>query len=183
MSQAGIINTSSGPVPPDVPTTFVTDVNSPAVPALNILNVIGGDTTTNNDNGIQTDGSSGGNTLTVQLTNRATGQVTTVDATPTTIISFSLGATPGIFYFRGSIVAYDLTDVAGGAYDFSSGMRTTGAAATELGTEYKDVFEEAAMATADFNILASGNNLIVQVIGIAAKVINWNAEFTYRFVS
>ncbi len=174
---------ASGPVPPTVPTSFVTDVNSPAVPAANILNVIGGDTTANNDNGIRTDGSSGSNTLTIQLTNRATGIVTTIDATPTTILTFSLGATPGVYFVDGSIAAFDVTDTAGGAYSFSTAMRTTGAAAIEIGTEFKDLFEEASMAASDFNITASGNNLIVSVIGIAAKTINWNAYLNYRFVS
>lgn len=173
-------NVAPPPLPPTVPTSFTTD-SGIAVPAANNLNVFGIDSIVNNDNGIMTTGS--GSTVNAVLTNRATGTVTTTDATPTTAITFSLGATPGVYYFRGSIVAYDLTDVAGGAYDFSTGFRTDGATATELGTEYKDVFEEAAMATADFNVLASGNNLIVQVVGIAAKTIDWNAEISYRFVS
>ena len=176
---------TSGPVPPAVPTSFFTQ-DGTAVPAANILIINAIDSSENNDNGIITKGGVAGtgtaNEVDVVITNRATGQVTTTDATPTTIITFPLGATPGVFYARGNIVAYDLTDVAGGAYDFSTGARTTGAAGTELGTEYKDVFEEAAMATADFNIVVSGNNLIVQVVGIAAKTINWNAELTYRFV-
>ncbi len=177
---------TAGPVPPSVPTAFVTQ-NGTAVPAANILIINGFDSVENNDNGIITKGGVVGtgtsNEVDVVITNRTTGQVTTTDATPTTIISFALGAVPGVFYARGNIVAYDLTDVAGGAYDFSTGARTTGAAGTELGTEYKDVFEEAAMATADFNIIVSGNNLIVQVVGIVAKTIDWNAELTYRFVS
>ena len=46
MSQI-IKNLASGPVPPAVPTSFVTDVNSPSVPIANIENVKGGETTAN----------------------------------------------------------------------------------------------------------------------------------------
>lgn len=55
MSQSGIINTTSGPVPSNVATTYVTDSGN-AVPASNVLNVLGND-------GITTSGS--GNTITV----------------------------------------------------------------------------------------------------------------------
>lgn len=42
MSQAGIINTSSGPVPPTVATSYLLDDGNSAVPAANILEVLGG---------------------------------------------------------------------------------------------------------------------------------------------
>lgn len=183
MSQAGGTSSSSGPIPPTVATTYVTDVNSPAVPAANILNVFGGDTTANDNEGIRTDGSSGSNTLTVQLTNRLKGTVTTIDATPTTIITFALGATPGVYTFNGDFTAFDVTDTAGASYSVVSGIRTTGAAAIEIGTQFDTNFEEAAMAAADVDVTVSGNNVIFQVTGIAAKTIDWDALFTYRFVS
>ncbi len=59
MSQAGIISTTSGPVPPSVATSYVTD-SGVAVPAANILNVNGGVGTT-------TSGS--GNTIVITVTN------------------------------------------------------------------------------------------------------------------
>lgn len=182
MSQAGIINTTSGPVPPTVATTYVTDVNSPAIPALNILNVIGGTSTANTNSGIRTDGSSGSNTLTVQLTNRIIGDVTTTNATPTTIITFALGATPGVYTFTGDITAFDITDTAGASYGIISGIRTTGAAAVEIGTQFNTNFEEAAMITADIDVTTSGNNVIFTVTGVAGKTIDWDALFNYRFV-
>jgi hypothetical protein len=178
MSQAGIISISGGT--PAVPEQFTTD-SGIAVPVANNLNIFGIDSIANNDNGISTSGS--GATVNIILTNRSTGTVTTANATPTTALTFALGATPGVYFFEGNVVAFDTTDTAGGAYSFVSGFRTTGAAATEISTEFKDVFEEAAMATADFSIAASANNFVLTVTGIAAKTIDWNVYLTYRFVS
>ena len=59
MSQAGQINSASGPVPPEVPLQFTTD-SGIAVPAANNLNVFGGI-------GATTSGS--GSTLTITVTN------------------------------------------------------------------------------------------------------------------
>jgi hypothetical protein len=174
---------STGPVPPTVPTSFVTDVNSPAVPAANILNEIGGDTTANNDNGIRTDGSSGSNTLTIQLTNRQTATVTTADATPTTLLTFVLPAVAGTYYVFGNVQAFTSTGPAGGAYSFSGGYLTDGATSTELGTEFHDTFQSAALLTSDIFLSASGNNVIVTVQGVAGLTINWNALLEFRQVN
>lgn len=176
----GYLEQISGNMSPAIPTTFTADSGS-ATPVGNNLNIFGIDSTVNNDNGITT--TAAGDTVDVVLTNRSTGTTTTVNATPTTVLTFALGATPGVYFFEGSVVAYDLTDTVGGAYSYVSGFRTTGAAAVEISTEFKDVFEEAAMSSADFSISASANNLIISVTGIAAKTINWNVSLTYRFVS
>jgi len=185
VSQAGIISTTAGPVPPAVPTSFQTDVNSPSVPIANLEKVFGGSSTVNNNNGIQTDGSSGSNTLTVQLTNRASATVTTLNATPTTLITFPLGATPGVFVFTIDVAAFDSTDVAGAGFTFWGTVRTTGAAATLCGTPDKvdNIEGSIAATTIDSNLIVSANNAIVQVTGIAAKTIDWRAVLTYVFVS
>lgn len=184
MSQIYKALSSSAPLPPTIPTSFVTDVNSPAIPAANVLDVVGGFVSTNNINLIQTDGSSGGNILTVQLTNIAQGFIGTSDATPTTIITFPLGATPGTFKFNGNIEAYDTTDIAGAAFEYQAAVRSTGAAGVFIGGSviYEDAFKEAATTSADINVILAGNNLLVQVIGIAGKNIDWRAILTYRFV-
>jgi hypothetical protein len=182
MSQFYIGAISGVVPPPQVPTSFVTDSGT-VIPALNIVNVNGGTTTDNSANGIKVIANlTGSNNMVIELTNRVQGDVTTTDATPTTIISFALGSTPGVYTFSGDITAYDVTDVAGASYGVISGIRTTGAAAIEIGTQFNTNFEEAAMITADIDVTTSGNNVIFRVTGIAGKTIDWDALFNYRFV-
>jgi len=178
-----IVGGGSGPVPPTVATSYPTDENSPAIPSGNVLNVFGGDSRDDNDFGIQTDGSSGSNTLTVQLTNRVRGTVSTSNATPTVIITDILTSTPGVYEISGSVVAYNLTDVAGASYSVTSGIRSTGASSVEIGTEVTSNFEEVAMVDCDVTVTVSGNNILINVIGLVGKTINWSGLFTYRFVS
>jgi len=191
VSQAGIISTTGGPSPPQVPTSFTTDVRdnnsalSPgtAVPAANILQILGRDTNQNNDNGIRTDADpNNGNIIYVELTNRVSGQITTTDATPTSILSIPLGSVPGVYIIEGDLIGYDVTDAAGGAYTFIGAARTTGVVGIEIAAENKNVFEEVAMSAADFNFGVTGNTAFLEVIGLAGKQIDWSALFTYRFI-
>lgn len=173
---------ASGPIPPEIPIEFDTQVNSPAIPAANILIVNGGSTTSNVDNGIQSDGSSGSNTLTMQLTNRQTATVSTSDGTLTTILTFAMGATPGTFYVYGNVQAFNSTTPASGGYSYSGGYRTDGATGVELGTEFHDDFEDPALAASDIFLSVSGNNVILQVQGVAGLNINWNSLLEFRKV-
>lgn len=169
---------TAGNLPPVVPTSFVTDINSPAIPDANILDVFGGSVTTNNVNGIQTDGSSGGHVLTIELTNRITGSVTTTNATPTTIASFALGATPAVFVFDIQISSFNVTDVNGDGYFISGSARTDGTTAVLCGTPDKIINEEVS-DTADADMVVSGNNVIIQATGIAGKTHRWKTVATY----
>lgn|SRR6185503_15658257 len=185
MSQI-IKNLASGPVPPAVATSYVTDVHDnttagpgAAVPALNVLRVLGRDTTQDNANGIRTDADpNNGSFLYVELTNRIHGAVTTTNATPTTIASFSLGATPAVFTFDIQIASFNITDVNGDGYFISGSARTDGATATLCGTPDKIVNEEVA-DTADANLVVSGNTIIIQATGIALKTHHWRTVATY----
>jgi len=183
VSQAGDISATSGPVPPAVPTQFTADDSTTGIPASNNLNLFSRDTSDNNDNGIQTSADpNNSDNFYVELTNRITGTVVTTDATPTTLISFSLGAFPGTIIAQGDVTAYNVTDAAGASYTYAGAAITDGLNATEISVENLNVFEQAAMTAATITLGVSGNNAVITVTGIVGKRINWNALFTYRFI-
>ncbi len=151
---------SGGPVPPDV--------------ALNLF-VIG-------NTGIDVVGDPLTNTLSIINPYFARDSVTTINANPTTCLTLNMGLLPGVFTVKGSLSAYDVTDDKGAGYFFEACFRTDGAIATVIGVQYGDIFEEPAMVTADFNIVSIGNNIVVQVIGIAATTIDWVAQLDFNQV-
>jgi hypothetical protein len=175
--------TSSGPIPPIIPTTFTADTGS-ATPAANNLNVFstltGG--TANNVRGVATSGA--GATLNVVLTNRITGTATTTDAvTPVNLLTFPLGATPGTYLFRSYVTVFNVTDNLGATYSSLASVRTTGGAATLLTTGNFFVSEEGAMSALDVANDVSGNTLTIDVMGLAGKTIHYVALNEYTFVS
>lgn len=184
MSQAGIINTTSGPVPPTVPTSFVTQ-NGTAVPAANILIVDGFDSTENNDNGIITKGGVVGtgtsNEVDIVITNRIQGSVTTVGAVTTIIITFPLTVV-GTYSIEGRVAAYNTTSSLGAGYSMFAAVRFDGANANLCGTPDRIVNEEGTMSSANCTITVSGANVLVNGVGYAAQTINWSAVGLYTFV-
>lgn len=184
MSQAGELNTAAGPVPPTVATQYVTDINSPAIPAANTLNVPGNQVTFSNDHGVQTDGSSGSNTLTVQLTNRIFGTATTTDGvTQTQVFSFALGASAGTYLFTINIIAYNRTSSLSAGYVDFAVIRTTGAAGSLILNQPAVLIEEGAMSGTAVTPTISGNNFVLDVVGLAASTIDWKALVTYIVVT
>src|SRR5665213_994366 len=172
-------NLASGPVPPSVATRYNTDTNSPSVPLLSVENIIGGTSLVNTDAGIRTDGSSGSNIITVQLTNRTNNSLSTNSATPVAITTFDLGSTPGVYTFDIEIASFNITDTLGAGYSIFGSVRTTGAAAVLIGTPDKISNEEPLNTACDATLTVSGNNAIIQVTGIAGKNIDWRSVSTF----
>lgn len=178
MSQAGIINVAGGGGGGTPIQTVTGNTGGPVPPTANNINLIGGQTSNNDLNGITVAGNAGTSTEVFTLTNRISGSVTTSNATPTTIASFSLGATPAVFTFDIQIACFNATDVNGDGYFISGSARTDGATATLCGTPDKIVNEEVA-DTADANMIVSGNSIIIQATGIAGKTHRWKTLATY----
>jgi hypothetical protein len=175
--------TSSGPIPPIIPTSFVTQ-DGTAVPLANVLLIDGLDSSENNDNGIISKGGVVGtgtsNEVDIVLTNRITGTATTTDnVTPQTLSSFSLGLTPATFLLEIRIVAYNVTDSLSAGYTSTSTIRTTGAAGTEIDAAPGIISEEGAMSGVIVQNQIVGNTVEIEVTGLAGKTINWKALTTY----
>lgn len=138
------------------------------------VNILGGP-------GIDVNGNAGTNTLTISLNGGLEGTGTTIGATTADLITFPLGAIPGVYIFIIDIVGFDAITPLGVAYHVVAGARTTGAASTEIDNESTDDLEEGALKACDEDLLCVGNNAVVRVLGAAGKTITWRAVMSYTF--
>lgn len=183
MSQIYKRLTSSGPIPPEIPTQFDTQINSPSIPAANILNTLGTSISDNYNAGIASVGSSGGDDFYYALTNRMQGSGTTIGAVTADIITFNLGATPGAYKMHFEVVGFDSATPEGLGYAIEASIRSDGATATIISLPNADDDEDTNLeANADWDVIASGNSAILRVTGVAGITINWNSVMTYIFV-
>lgn len=172
---------SAGPSPPTVATSYITDVNSPAIPAANVLNVLGNDTTANNSNGIRTDGSSGSNTLTVQLTNRIQVTSTTSDgAGQTQTVALLTPAVSTAVSFTVLITGYDTANnEATGGELIGLARRSAGGVTVVIGTNDSFDDADAALSATDWDVISATPVLQMQFVGVAGRTIAWTAVFNY----
>lgn len=165
MSQ--ILNPSVTGVPA-VPTSFVADSGA-AVPVANTLNILGsGDITT----------SAAGNTVTLSMASSLSGLGTTIGAVTVDLITFSLAATSASYSFDFLIAGIDVAGNLGTTYRFYAGAKTSGAAATVLGTK-DEYMEDGALTTSDVLLVAVGNTVVLRALGVAGSTIKWVAKGIY----
>lgn len=184
MSQIFKPLTSGGPVPPNIPTSFVTQ-NGTAVPAANILIVNGFDSTENNDNGIITKGGVVGtgtaNEVDVVITNRLQGIATTVGAATSTIITFT-PTVVGTYTIEFRIAAFNTTSILGAGYSLFGAVRFDGVNSTVCDTFDETVNEEGTMSNLDISVTTSGANVLLNGTGYLAQTVNWGSVGLYTFV-
>lgn len=181
MSQIYVPLTSSGPIPPNIATSYVTD-DGTAIPALNVLNVLGG-------SGIETSADPNlSNNVFITLQNSQTDTVTTTDATPTTLTIIDASAS-GTYTLEARIAVHTVTGPAGAGYSIFGSAISNGLAVTIIDDTDKINHNDASLAGAtlgvdaiDVNFITSGTNIIIQVTGLAATTIKWAGFSVYVFI-
>jgi len=191
MSQIYVPSATSSPA---VPTSFDTQDGN-AVPSANILIIDSFDSVEDNDNGTTTKGGIAAgdppgtgdvNEVSVYLTNRVTGQATTSDDTPETLITINLGATPATYFIYGNIQAFEASTPAGASYCVNAAFRTDGVDAFFIAGDFSNIFESAALEDCEASFDAVGNTVVLSVTGIGGGsplTINWNSLLEYRMVT
>jgi len=108
----------------------------------------------------------------VDIKGTSNGTGTTVGATTADIITVPLGAVAGVFQFEARAKGFDAATPAGCGYNVYATLRTDGVTATLEGSQ--SIFNEnAVLSPADAYFIASGNNAVLQVLGVAGLTIDW----------
>jgi hypothetical protein len=172
------VGVTAGALPPAVPLQFTTD-SGVAVPVANNLNILANDTTANDTDGITTSGA--GDTVTVLLTNRLQGTVTTANSTSTPIITFT-PTVVGTYAIECRIAAYNTTSSLGAGFSLFGSARFDGVNSNLCGTADEISNKEGAMSSSNISFSVSGANILINGAGYATENINWSAVGMYTFV-
>jgi hypothetical protein len=168
------------PIPPTVATSYLTNLGT-AIPAANVLKVFGASTIGDNNNGISTFANPNlGNEIDIRLTNRIV-----VDA----ITSDSMGQTQTVIVYTPAFNSAAVFKVLVCGYSLfgadAVGGEQVGLYVNQNGTPFivgnNDTLDESTpgLIAADWNVIVSGTSLAVQFVGVAGKVITWQARFEY----
>lgn len=117
----------------------------------------------------------GPGTIDLSVTNEYSGTAITVGAVTQDVITVPLGIIAGTYQFEARVKAFDAVTPSGAGYNIYATLRTDGVTATLIGNQ--DVFnEDPTLTDADAYFIASGNNAVLQVLGVTGLTINWSAE-------
>ncbi len=109
----------------------------------------------------------------------STGSGSTTGAVTANIITIPLGSVPGVYTIEARVAGFNASTPAGAGYQLIGMFRTTGLAASIIGSVERVANEEAALAAANATMVASGNNVLIQVTGVALLTIDWVVQSEY----
>ena len=98
------------------------------------------------------------------------------------IVTIALGGVSRAFTFDIRVVGLDITSAGSCGFQLFGTVRTDGVTATVVGIPDKINNQEAILNATDANLVVSGNNAIVRVLGQAGQTINWAVFAVYVFI-
>lgn len=163
--------------PPVVPTSFVTD-DGTAIPALNVLNVLGG-------SGIETYADpNNGNNLYIKVQNSTTDTGQTVNVQTINLSTIDCSAA-GTYFFTTQLSTYSTTGGEGLGGQLYTTAISDGATLTIIDDTDAIAHRTSGLSgmgnTVDYEIVDSGTNAILQVTGEDTFTLNWGAITIYVF--
>lgn len=182
MSQAGPLSGGgSGPLPPAVPTSFVTDDGTIAVPAGNVLKVLTTNDQSNSLSGIRTtaffDGSS---TLYIVVTNRIAGTGLSISGSPAALATFNpeFGFI-GSYRFDINITGVELGGTASVGYTLLFSVKTDSTNLSVVASPFVDADEDPTMISATISVVPSGNSFDIIAMGPAGLTVSYSMAGTF----
>ena len=176
MSQ--IHKTTSSTPPPSTATSYVTN-DGTAIPAVNILNVLGESTFECDDNGLFTQADpNNGNNLQIVLSNRMVVTATTVGATTATVDLFDCEDDESLS-FRVLVTGFDSANNETTGGELVGAARDSGGTITVIGANDTNFESDAGLLAADWDVVDSSPNLAMEFTGVAGRTISWKALFEY----
>lgn len=173
MSQAGDISSTSGPVPPSVATSYVTN-DGTAIPSANILNVLGG-------SGIETYADPNlSNNLFIKVQNSTTDTGQTVNNQTINLSTIDC-STAGTYFFTTQISAYDIAGVEAAGGSLYTTVRSTGGVVAVIDDTDAIAHRTSNLPSIDYQIIVSGTNAILQVTGQNGFTLDWGAITIYVY--
>ncbi len=124
---------------------------------------------------VQVTGNPGTSTLTISddaVLKTECGTGTTTGTSTADLVTIPLGGSAATFSLE-AIVAGKAATADGIGGSLTGSFRTDGASATVIGSVDFIVNSDAALVTASFDLIASGNNVILRATGAAATTIDW----------
>lgn len=172
---------SSGSSPPPVVVETLTGDTGIATSSANNINVPGGTSSANNTNGVTTTGS--GSTLTVSLTNRIPGSVSTTTTGTSNILSFTPPLLPGIYKLFIEVAGWDNADATGSTYELSGAVKADGAGGLlTVGSPTRFMNgDDTVFNISQVDVSVGGGVINVTATGLSGKTIKWTGLLTYVF--
>ncbi len=168
---AAVAWTAAGNSSPTVPQILI--AHTGGIPAFGSITSAGSTIAITYDNGT--------NTINLEADEAVDTTVQTTDATPTALYTLAVSTNQAVTLY---------CDIIGATADYSAAIggnveataRRGAGALTMVGAPVVNLNEDSAGAP-DFNIVVSGNNLIIQVTGVAATTYNWKGLVRQALIS